>query len=801
MLNAPFISPKDNNTCPIFLRRFVAQDCARAHLKITGLGLYRAFINGARVGTEALAPGYNDYDAYLRWQSFDVTDLVNSGENQLEVWMGDGWYKGRFGLGDSKKSIWGEDYLLCAELTLLFSNGSEQIIQTDEQWASKPSPITFSAIYDGEIRDDTLLLTQTRDACVMAHKTFNLVAPISPPIRAIKELSPTLLISPKNEQILDFHQNMVGVVRFLNRLPKNGTVRLQFGEILQNGCFYRDNLRSAKAAYSYTSDGNEKMVEPMFTFYGFRYCLVEGMATVDPADFTGVVLSSDLHEWLECQTDSPKINQLMQNTLWGQRGNFLDVPTDCPQRDERLGWTADTQVFVTTACYQMDCKDFYRKYMMDMRIEQTRYFAGDIPMYCPSLKGQAGAGGAVWADAATIIPWSVYCFYRDKDLLQENYPMMRDYAVTLIKNDRAHGKGRIVTWGFTFGDWLAQDGISPQSVKGGTDETLIRTAYYWYSIHLTALAAHVLDKAKDAAKFDRLADKIKQAFINEYITPNGRLAAHTQTAYVLVLRFGLTNNRQAIISGLKAQFQKDRYRMKTGFCGTPLLLPVLFDNGMADDAYRFLYNEDFPGWLYSVNLGATTIWERWNSVLPDGTISGTDMNSLNHYAYGSVCEAIYTRIAGLQSGRNGWEYMTIQPQLNYRMKRMDLAFDSPMGRLRVSWRIKENGNIWLNVLVPVGAKAKVHLPFEENEAIWFKQGGNHEWEYTPCVDLLHPFSADTMLLDLMAHKEAARVLQACLPELYESAKDPDYEFIAQSPRALAPDKALQADALFRAIRV
>ena len=456
---APFITPGFPVTHPRLWKNFTCGKVRKARLAITGLGLYRAFLNGKRIGQDYLTPGFNDYDAYLREQIYDVTGMLEK-ENRLEVWLGNGWYKGRLGFDGGKENRWGNLYLLSARLEITLDNGKMLEILTDESWLASPSPVLASGIYDGEIRDDT---REPGDPvpCRPVETAYRIEPQFSPCIRTRAERKPVLIRTPAGEQVLDFGQNMAGIIRFVNRLPRGRTLRIRTGEVLQQGNFYRDNLRSAKSEFVYTSDGIEKEVEPLFTFFGFRYAKVEGLDQPDPEDFTAVCLSSDLRETLRVHTSHEKLNRLMENSLWGQRSNFLDVPTDCPQRDERLGWTADTQVFVNTACYQMDCRDFYRKYMRDLRNDQLMYYQGDIPAYSPSLKGEAIHGGAVWADAGTIIPWNIYMNYGDQALLRENYPMMRDYAETLIAADRQAGGSHVVFRSFTFGDWLAQDGMTP----------------------------------------------------------------------------------------------------------------------------------------------------------------------------------------------------------------------------------------------------------------------------------------------------------------------------------------------------
>ena len=805
-MNLPFITPAGDLDCPMLRRDFPADSVTRATLEITGLGLYCAFINGKKAGDDYLAPGFNDYDACLRVQTCDVTELL-AAYNRIEVWLGDGWYKGRFGTDGGKVNRWGDKYLLAARLTIEHADGSVTVIETDDQWQAYRSPIVSCGIYDGEVRDD-IRTPGEPVPCVPADVHYELQAPVSPAIRAVDALKPTLIHTPKGETVLDFGQNAAGVIRFVNRLSAGATLRIQTGEVLQNGCFYRDNLRSAKSEFVYTSDGTVKEVEPTFTFFGFRYAKVEGPDAINPADFTAVVLSSDLKPTLHCETSHAGLNQLIRNTFWGLRSNFLDVPTDCPQRDERLGWTADTQVFVNTACYLADCKAFYRKYMRDLRADQTRYYGGDIPAYSPSLQGEAVHGGAVWADAATIIPWNVYMNYGDSELLREAYPMMRDYTEHLIAEDAKNGGTHLVFPTFTFGDWLAQDGMTPQSMKGGTEDAFIQGVYFMHSVRLTAQAAAVLGETADAARYAALADEAHAALIDEYVTPGGRLGLDTQTAYVLALKHGICRDREKLIACFRARLKKDFYRITCGFTGAPLMLPVLLENGMTDVAYRMLLSEEFPSWLYAVNLGATTVWERWNSLESDGTISGTGMNSLNHYAYGSVCEAVFAHICGLQNAAPGWTKARIAPKLNGRIRHADIRFDSPAGQWAVAWNIADDGSVTLQVTIPEGASAEVVLPDHPDAVRLIAEAGAHTWTYQPTADYLHPFSAASMMMELLENADATALLQEKAPGILGMAMDPGSEFRVESPIGVAfampflnPNDAFALDPLLRGIRI
>lgn len=718
-----FITPSQKLECPVLWKEFDAADAVSAELKITGLGLYRAYLNGERVDDAYLMPGFNDYDAYLRYQTIDVLPMMKE-HNTLRVYLGKGWYMGRFSLNKECYGIWGDRYLLAAELTWIDRAGQRHTLSTDESWLASTSCFVDNSIYDGESRDDTRVASKPVP-CVLAKTNYNVVPWFSPAIRVKEELHPTLIRTPKNEWVLDFGQNFAGVFRFVNRSPRGAKIHIQTGEVLQQGCFYRDNLRSALSEYYYVSDGMEKTVEPFFTFYGFRYLRVEGMESVDPADFTGVVLSSDLKETLQVETGHAGLNQLMHNALWGQRSNFLDVPTDCPQRDERLGWTADTQVFVNTACYQMDCHDFYRKFMRDLRVDQTRYLHGDIAEYSPCLK-QEKHGGAVWADAGTIIPWNVYQNYGDLALLKENYPMMKDYAEYLIAADRDLGYTHVVFNSHTFGDWLALDG-KPGKSEGGTNNALIQGIYYLWSIGLTAKAAAQTGAEPDAERYAMLEKEIRSALIETWINPDGRLKERTQTAYILALLHGIWREKQILLDEFKNLLWENNCKIKAGFTGAPRLLPLLFDEGMDEEAYRILLNEEYPGWLFCVNLGATTIWERWNTLDAEGNVTDTSMNSLNHYAYGSVCEAIYSRVIGLRNAAPGWKQAIIHPHPNKALGHASIRYESVSGVWAANWAYTDDNHLRVGLTVPEGCTAKVELPGMEQVV----SAGTYTWLCQP----------------------------------------------------------------------
>ena len=795
-LDAPFITPKDKNIFSPVLKRtfFVERLPKNARLAITGLGLFRAFLNGKRVGRDYLTPGFNDYDAYLRYYTYDVTGLLTEGENTLAVFLGDGWYKGRFGIDkpiEAGDKVFGDKYLLSAKLytfDLAFrkAEGEEEesappsapffLLETDEKWTAAPAFSTFNNIYDGET-DDFSRAPGKESPCVLSDEGYRLVPAFGAEIREIMTLKPVLYLSPKGERILDFGQNAAGFVRVKLHAPRGTKVTLTHGEVLQNGCFYNANYRTAKAEATYIADGTEREVEPFFTYFGFRYVKVEGLEEVSPDDFTFVVLSSALEKTSDWHSDNEEIDRLVKNAYFGQLSNFLDVPTDCPQRDERLGWTADAQVFSRTACYQEDCFATYDKFMTDLRADQTAYFGGDIPMYSPSLKREAGNGGAVWADAATILPQNVYLFYGDKELLQKNYPMMKDYADLLISRAEKQGRGGLILSGFTFGDWLAQDGVCPQALAGGTDNGFIMSVYCYHSLTLAADAAKTLARSRDEKKYRAYAEKVRTAILGEYFSSSGRLALDTQTAYVLSLYFGIYVDRARIVEGFRARLEKDFYRMKTGFCGTPLLLPALLSSGMEEEAFRILFSEECPGWLYQIRLGATTVWERWNSLLADGTISGTNMNSLNHYAYGTVAEALYGYVAGLRPQEPGWKTALVQPHFNYRLKKIDFSYRSPVGTYAVSYRVGKDGCVRAEITVPAGGEVVLRLPGATEERLTAGVYVRH----TPKNDaLVHPFSLKTPNLDVIKNPEGRRALQEILPRAYAFVTGENPEFLIKN---------------------
>jgi alpha-L-rhamnosidase len=727
--NSIWITPDlDKDAHPYMRKNFeFAGKIKSARVYASAAGIYEMEINGEKISSEYLLPGYHVYDCWMQYQTFDVTKYLKEGKNVIGAMLGKGWFSGRFGLG-SLPDTYGDRMALLCELVITKEDGSQVVIATDESWKSHKGPVSGSGIYDGEYYDANFEITGwSKETCddhgwagvkPIELKLGAMAERLSPPIVKHEALKPVEVIrTPKGETVLDFGQNMAGWVEFDVDIPKDAKVFMQFGELLQEGCFYRDNLRASKAEYEYISSGKPAHVRPHFTFYGFRFVKVEGME-VKPENFTAYVIHSKIDELCEIKTSDERVNRLILNAKWGQKSNFLDVPTDCPQRDERLGWTGDTQVFSGTASFLTDTAAFYNKFMKDLREEQ-KLVDGSIPVIIPRVRNQReigeGHGSSAWGDVATVIPWTVYLYYGDKSLLAKHYDSMKDWVNFIVGRDELDGGKRLWQTGQHIADWLALDNPDPTDIfSGGTDQYFIATAYYYYSAGLTADAAEALGKEEDAAYFRKLQKEIREAFCREYITPNGKLAVDTQTAHILALFMDLVPQelRSRVAETLKTKIVNKGMHFDTGFLGTTYLCRTLSSVGANDYAYKLLMNDDFPSWLYQVKMGATTIWERWNSVCPDGSVSSTGMNSMNHYAYGSVVEWIARDVCGLNPvfEEPGFKKAVIKPQPFGYLKNAYLRYNSVSGTYVSSWRLMEDESLTYEFEVPFNCKADIILP-------------------------------------------------------------------------------------------
>ncbi len=741
-ISIPNEEKQKNRPCPFFRTNFnTSKEIKSARVYITSLGLYQLFINGEKISNDLFSPGWTSYNKRLQYQVYDVTNSIKK-QNAVGAIVGDGWYRGKIGWL-KPNNFYGDKLALLLQLEIDYADGTSQTIISDDNWKVRTGPILSSSIYNGEIYDARLENkdwtnysfndNNWRSVTIINHSKDVLIASQSDPVQGVQELKPIKLITtPKGETVLDMGQNMTGWLRMKVNGPKGDKVVLSFAEVLdKDGNFYRENLRSAKATDTYILSGDgEEIFEPHFTFHGFRFVKIEGYpGTPDLEDFTGVVIHSAMEPTGTFSCSNTLINQLQHNIQWGQKGNFLDIPTDCPQRDERLGWTGDAQVFCPTAAYNYNVAAFFTKWMKDLAADQRK--DGLVPHAIPNVMPDSDGGSTAWADVAVIVPWTIYQVYNDKRILEEQYPSMKAW-VDYIKN-RA-GDDYLWTEDNHFGDWLAFKSEQASDYTGATTEKdLIATAYYAYSANLLAKIAHVLRKEKDAKIYEEIVKNVKDAFISEYVTPNGRLVSHTQTAYCLALSFDLLpdNFRSKAAKYLADDVRKFKH-LTTGFVGTPLLCKTLSDNGYSDLAFMLLERKDYPSWLYPVTQGATTIWERWDGQKPDGSFQSVGMNSFNHYAYGAIGEWMYSYIAGLNidPSNPGYKHMILAPHIGGSLTNAEVNYESGYGTITSGWEINKD-EFCYSVCIPANTTATVILPIEETEQMTV----NSKSIYQVCSDV------------------------------------------------------------------
>ena len=713
-----------SNPAPMLRREFALDgSIASARLYATSLGLNALELNGRRVGDRLFSPGWTSYDKRLQYDTYDVTSLVQQGSNAMGATLGDGWYRGRLGF-NGRRNNYGTRVGLLAQLVVRYTDGRTQIVGTDGTWKAATGPIVMSDIYDGESYDARLERDGWSRARYDDHDwrgvrtidaiTAALIAPSGPPVRRTQELTPVkILHTPGGQTVFDLGQNMVGWVRLRVNGPAGTTVRLRHAEVLdKSGNFYTENLRGAGATVQYTlKGGGAETYEPHFTFQGFRYVAVEGFPGTPTADaITGIVIHSDMGTTGHFESSNQLVNQLQSNIVWGERGNFLDVPTDCPQRDERLGWMGDAQVFSRTAAFNMDVNGFFAKWLGDLAADQKPDGSGpDVIPDVLTRKAASAGSSAGWADATVIVPWTMYQAYGDARLLEQQYPSMRALVEYMR---REAGETRLWKTGSRYGDWLAFATTRADYPGATTDKDLIATAYFAHSTDLLARSAAALGKSEDARVYRALFNEISVAFRREFVTASGRMTSNTQTAYVLALDFGLLAEgmRADAARRLAADVAAMRH-LTTGFLGTPALTRTLSESGHLDAAYSLLLNEQYPSWLYPVTHGATTIWERWDGQKPDGSFQERSMNSFNHYAYGAVGDWMYRVVAGLDMdpAQPGYRHLVIRPQPGggFTFARASLA--TPYGDAASGWSLAGD-TLHVVVKVPANARATVHLP-------------------------------------------------------------------------------------------
>jgi alpha-L-rhamnosidase len=712
--------------CPYLRKEFrVTKRVATARLYVTALGLHECSLNGMRVSDDVFAPGWTDYHTRVQYQVYDVTRLIVRGRNALGAMLGDGWYCGH--VEWRGRQLYGDRPRLLAQLELVFADGTRQTVVSDASWTCGFGALLESDMLMGESYDarrefpgwDTPGFDATcwQPVCTFEDGGAARVASPGLPVVRAQELLP---VAPpqkdtrqwgKTKWVFDLGQNMTGRIRLKIKGPRGTTVTIRHAEVLNpDGTIYTENLRTARATDHYTlKGGGTEVYEPRFTFHGFRYVELTGLPddiTPTRASVTGIVLHSALEFTGAFTCNEPLVNQLYKNIVWGHRGNFVDVPTDCPQRDERLGWTGDAQVFIRTATFNADVAAFFTKWQRDLADAQG--FAGAIPPTAPDTNAvKAGDGGPAWADAVVICPWTLYLCYGDTRLLAQHYPALQRFVEYII--NRSHRlircNPKVDTWG-GFGDWL--------SIKAETPKDLIGTAFLAHSLALMARIATALGKPADAQVYRNVHARVRAAFRRRFIATDGTLTAPTQTAYVLALHFDLLPKqaRRNAVRALVADIKQRGMHLSTGFVGSPYLPHVLSENGRADIAYRLLFQTSWPSWLYAVTQGATTIWERWDGWTHDKGFQDVGMNSFNHYAYGAVGDWLFRRAAGIEAdpARPAYKHILMRPCIARNgLTRVSASYDALPGTIRSAWRVRDGALTW-EVTIPPNCTATLHIP-------------------------------------------------------------------------------------------
>jgi len=724
-----FMEDTVTRPAPLFRREFNAvKKIGSATAYITAHGLYEGFINGKRIGTFELTPGWTSYNKRLQYQTYDVTDLLQQGSNVIGMTLANGWYRGYLAWNGNKNS-YGKDIALLFQLDIVYSDGSRESIVSDGSWKSATGNITYSEIYHGEIIDARKERTRwlrpgydDKNWSGVGAKDYDksvLVATQNEPVKEHETFQPVkITTTPKGEKVIDFGQNLVGWVIVKANGNAGDTITISHAEVLDKaGNFYTDNLRAAKARAIYIlRGGSEEIFQPHFTFFGFRYIRIDGHpGEIKPENFTAVALYSDMQRTGSFSCSNELVNQLQHNIQWGQKGNFLDVPTDCPQRDERLGWTGDAQVFSRTAAFNMNVNNFFAKWLKDVAADQQPN--GSVPHVIPNVLGPGAGGSTGWADVCTIIPWNMYLAYGDRKILEQQYKSMKAWVEFM----KSKSKNDLWNTGFHFGDWLFYRPFDDNDGRSAvTDKYFIAQCFYAHSTQLLIKAADVLGKKEDVAMYTQLLQKIKEAFVKEYVTPNGRLISGTQTAYVLALNFEMLPESQRADAAKQLADNVKSYgnHLTTGFLGTPYLCHVLTRFGYDSVAYKLLLQKTYPSWLYPVRMGATTIWERWDGIKPDSTFQTPSMNSFNHYSYGAIGDWMYRTVAGIDTYEDapGYKRIKIMPHTSDSLSYAKADLKTYYGTISSNWK-RNIDNYEFDIEIPANTRATVYIPAKSIESV------------------------------------------------------------------------------------
>jgi alpha-L-rhamnosidase len=724
------LKQKPNEPLPCLRRDFkLKENPKKARLYVTAQGLFETSLNGTRVGNDYFTPGWTDYKKRIHYMVYDVTTLLCAGVNAASVMLGNGWFSGRLGWA-KQRNFYGEQLALLYQLEVTYKDDSVEVMVSDSSWKAHTGPVIESDLYDGESYDARLEMKEWtkplfdtslwNSVSIFSSPKARIMAKPNIAVQRQEELCARNITEPTSGvYIFDLEQNMVGLARVhIHGNIKNDKITLRFGEMLNaDGSLYTANLRSAKAIDTYICGSSRDVVwEPHFTFHGFRYVEISGLRErPKKSDITGIVLHSGIPSTGKFECSNHSVNRLQQNILWGQKGNFFEAPTDCPQRDERLGWTGDAQVFARTACFNRDVASFFEKWGSD--IDDARYPNGTIPHVVPDVLRKNDnpqdweAGAAAWADAAVICPWTVYLCYADKRILERSYDTMRSFVEWRVKTSK-----NFIHSSACFGDWLAIDMEGLECGRTPTPRDLIATAYFARTTEIVAKAAEIIGKSADAKKYTSLHKKILKAFTHEFVSPSGLLVGDTQTSYLLALGFNLlpVKSRVHAIERLISNLQQRKWHLSTGFVGTPLLAPVLSAVGRTDAAYKLLLQDTYPGWLYTVSQGATTMWERWNSWTKEKGFGDVSMNSFNHYAYGAIGEWMYATMAGLDldSETPGYKHLILHPTPGEGITYAWAELKTRYGTAGSGWKISGK-KVTYKFIIPANTSATIIFPGEK----------------------------------------------------------------------------------------
>ena len=745
-ISAETKADKDNSKGTYVRNTFVVEkEVKEAYAFTTALGLYEFYLNGKKVGEDMLTPGWTSYHEHLLYQTYDITEYLTVGENCAGANLAAGWYKGLFGF-DGLRNLYGEQTAFLGQLIIRYQDGTEQIVVTDSNWMGYDSPVEFAEIYDGEIYNARKEIPDWASAGLIAdgwsavEKVAYDKGVLQPQATCRVQKIDTLpaqkvFVTPQGDSVIDFGQNMSALIQATATGKAGDVIELWcFEELDKDGNVYLDNLRGAKQMmrYTFAADGTIQYM-PTFTFMGFRYAKIASWPGAPKAEeFTAFVVHSNMESSGTFRCSNEDLNQLQHNILWGMKSNFVDVPTDCPQRNERLGWTGDAQIFCRTSAYLMNVYPFFNKWMTDVEKDQTP--EGGVPHVVPDiltgyvvdnwLLSQGTHSSAAWADAAVIIPWVMYLNFGDQEILKKQYQSMKSWIDFMVN----HSEDYIWSYKLQCGDWVALD-AEEGSYFGATPEDLTCTAYFAYSTELFVKISLILGKTAEAAQYQELYEKVVDKFKRTFFDQDGNMTVQTQTAHIVALYFGLVPEEleAQTTEGLKKLLAKEDGHLVTGFIGTPYFCHALSQNGALEEAYELLLKDDFPSWLYQVKQGATTVWEHWDGRKPDGSMWSPDMNSFNHYAYGAVGEWLYRVVAGLEIDENqpGYKHALIYPRMGGDLDFVEAEYQTVYGPLAVRWEVAgKTAKVQVNI--PVNTTATIRLDASqvvEADGLDFSQQG------------------------------------------------------------------------------